>query len=94
MRVLDDENPQKSAREFPEFSKAHLRKFKCDFGISNTYRNIYAVNIMKYRYCHNIYDKLEEFQMQDFLNYIDNVQQSILSINETKRSIYCALCDY
>ena len=94
IRVLKKEPLRMNARPFPQLSKIDLRPYKCDSYITSTYRNIYAINTVKYKYCYNIYKELEAFEMKDFQLYLKNVSNAIVSMNDLKKSIYCAVCDY
>ena len=94
MRVLQDSSINLSDREFPEFNHINPRPYQCKSFTTSTFRNIYAINVIKYKYCNNVYKKIEEFDMENFLLYFENVRNAIMSINESKRAVYCAICDF
>lgn len=94
MRTLEDDEESLSApRKFPNMTKLIHQNYKCDLHLKHTFRNLYTINILKFQHCEAVYNRISDFEMKDFLAYLPNIATSIMSINETKRSLYCSICD-
>lgn len=81
-------------RRDPPSLKFDIPKVDCTKTRNTIYRRFYIVNEQKYRYCDNMLWALKKINLQDFINYIPNVHQSLVQFGGLRKSLYCAICDF
>lgn len=80
-------------RSSPPSLPIDVPKLVCTRTRNTIYRRIYYLNQMKYRYCDNVLWATKKIHLADFVNFLPDVQQSIIRMGSLRRSLYCAICD-
>lgn len=81
-------------REMPKFPPIILPTHECSATHQSLYRKFYILNEAKLRYCDTVFNFIKDFQMDLFVDYLDNVRTAITRISNSKRTLYCGICDH
>ena len=68
--------------------------YNCEYDFAVTQRLFYVANMQKFKFCYLTYKKIIDFPIDDFRKYLPNIKNSLVALSDTKKGLYCAVCDY
>ena len=81
-------------RDMPRFPPLSLPITHCSLSHQSLYRKFYILNEGKLRFCDTVANYVKDFQMDYFIDYLDSIRTAITRLANSKRTLYCAVCDF
>ena len=92
-KTQEEEDEPNYEREFVFEEELPRRSMHCRTTTKEIHKEIVTENNFKHQYCMGLQDKLINFRIDDFQDYIIDIKTLMLKVIRTKQTFYCALCD-
>lgn len=81
------------SRSLPKYPSIRSSRIVCTRKVRRFYKYFLLMNSVKYRFCYKAYTNLSKVNEIDMSIYISKLRNEATSMLNTKRSLYCGICD-